>query len=325
MASITIGKYPVGHEVLLNQDIHEYQHKSKFSLYTPNKLDTIYKVITVSKNQTAEVFLKDSQDRIVHVVGTKTKIHSMFTHNQRRGGLNRGNLFEAELASDLKGETNHHPEVVDKLKALLPKKPFLVRETGAANSRRPLKLDDEGLYLLDRDGKAHGDMLADLVLAFEDKTLVNLSLKTSNSYSVMNCGIMSYLKDEVQRRNLLASLGIDYIRFEEDFNFHSEFDYEPNLNESPIKMIENLVDSGFGSNYILVHKIDDERTIVERMPEKNNVRITDIEYHYRSEKNKYFRMKMNISVNGHQYKGNLQMRNVKGGLVPHVLNFYLRK
>lgn len=323
MASITIGKYPYGHEILINQDYNQYKYRDKFTLHSPTKI--VNETIRVSKNLTAEVFLVDKDDRIIQIVGTKTKIHSMFTHNQRRGGMNRGNLFESELASDLRGETNHHPITVEKIKAIISNKPFVVHETGSANSRRPLNLDDNGLYLLDRDGSKHGDMLADLVLNFSDHSTENLSLKTSNSYSVMNCGIMKYLKDEVDRRNLLAALGIDYIRFEEDFNFNSEFDYEPHLNESPVKMIEDLVDSAFGTNYILVHKIDNERIIVERMPEQNDIRITDIEYHYRSDKNKYFRMKMNINVNGHEYKGNLQMRNVKGEIVPHVLSFYLRK
>lgn len=323
MASITTGKYPAGHEVLNNKKLLHFPIETKFKLvFNPQFFDHN---IQLTKKVKISAYFECPDGSILKVDGNKTSIHNSFLHNAKRGGLNMGKLFERELTSDLRNKTNYHPNVVEKLKTILSNRPFVVEDIGGENSRRSVKLDDDGMFVHSRNYSEMGDIIADLRLKFDDNTYENLSLKYSNNYSILNCGIMKYINDDVDRRNFLSSLGIDYIRFEEDFNIYDNLGFEPHLNESPILMLENLVKSGLGSNYIMVHKIDSENIIVERMPTESYVKITDVEYNYLSEKRKYFRMSMNININNHKYKGSLQIRNVRGDFVPHVISFYLRK
>lgn len=74
-----------------------------------------------------------------------------------------------------------------------------------------------------------GEIVTDVTLINSEGNKIFLSLKIGKSYYLYNGGFSKILKSDIERRSLLARMGVDYKRFEEDFNIVNLTDFEPEI------------------------------------------------------------------------------------------------
>lgn len=194
-----------------------------------------------------------------------------------RGTQNRGNLFEAELATDIeswwRGEEVSSDSTADLINDLISLykidtwKEMYVDAEGAENKPRPLMIS--GKSVLVSPGLVDiGAVVTDITLRKgKNKTAAPglfLSLKFSGTVTFFNSGTKKYLTDaELQSGlikntggiTLLEMFGIDNATFCSVFNGTmkkgSSVDTTRKINRTAL---ENLIKSGIGYGFHMVHK-----------------------------------------------------------------------
>lgn len=203
---------------------------------------------------------------------------------------NKGNAFEKNLFGDLErfrveGFTNKNKsqfnnlelttEIVRELK--LKKGEFELKETGALNQKRPIKITPSGPEITQTGTVAQ--TVADLVI-LKGKKPYYLSLKFGGTLTFFNAGVTKWFPESEIRSgkiknsegvDLLKALGIDNKTFCAVFNAYADGDpgnfkvKQPE--EIDLAKLSHLISSGIGSGYYYVQagqgknlffKIDDE-------------------------------------------------------------------
>jgi len=206
-----------------------------------------------------------------------------------RGVGNKGNLFEAELAADIQNWWNGEPissEANSKLIEEIAEKYNLhewtdlyVDAEGAENKPRPLQIS--GSSVLVSPGLIDiGSVVTDITLR-KGKTKssapgVFLSLKFSATVTFFNAGTKKYLTDSELQKGmvtipggvaLLDMFGINNAVFCSVFNGKAGKLYSEDTTRKVNKTsLENLIKSGIGYGFHMVHKLGN--TIVSKEIDK---------------------------------------------------------
>jgi hypothetical protein len=187
-----------------------------------------------------------------------------------RGAASQGASFEKELEQDLNNFNAGNEEIkyIDLVNSIVSRfqlEPgnFETIPEGFENKSRPLQFTSSG-PVIGHSGRSVADTLTDITIKKGDE-YIYLSLKYGNQVTFFNSGIAKILpakeiqQGAVKNKNgilLLDTLGIDNELFCRVFNEYGDTDFsEHNVPSQDYdkQMLFNLVSSGVGEGYYMVH------------------------------------------------------------------------
>jgi hypothetical protein len=253
---------------------------------------------------------------------------------------NKGNMFEVEYVNNFhKYAENLETTLGLKKGSFYGCQPIL---TGGENNKRPLMHD--GKYIIVGGKKETvGDSVVDVKVNDIDNNDYNLSLKSGNTVTFINCGVKRLFSDEsfnnyinsgvynpinningVTGNELLKTLCINPNKFADVFTkYKSDFIGEKvkirgtefkDKKEGVLKFIESAV----GYNYILVHKIRNKIHIHDLRKESDMKKligdIKSIEILYGGKQGRGKRVDVIITLSNMEI--NINIRNKQGDVYP---------
>jgi hypothetical protein len=251
--------------------------------YLLMKFPTIEEPITIDPKSPKKFNVTRKLDGYLNVVEFKKMLNKTtfkFGEGSRggRGIANKGNLFEQELAKDLlswrDGETVSTTANMKLIDSLIKEYDidqwgrFEIDPEGALNKPRPLVIS--GNSILVSPGLVDiGSTVTDITITSEDKSKkIYLSLKYSGTVTFFNAGTKKYLTDTdltnglIKNKDgitLLEAFGINNEMFCSVFNGKGKnfksFDTTSQVNK---QILENLIKSGIGYGFHMVHKLGNE-------------------------------------------------------------------
>ena len=195
-----------------------------------------------------------------------------------RGVQNKGNLFENQYAQAIvkydegnKIEQSFEKSIADLYKTykLSKYKKLIVKEEGAANTKRPIVFGANIIIKADKQvGLNIGPIVTDLTLMDNKQPKVYLSLKLGGTTTFFNAGVRTVLTPEEIKANniknpqgnrLLKMFGVDKKLFADVFNGKLKTgvikNVWPNMDGNSKKALEKLLQSGIGFGYHVIHKL----------------------------------------------------------------------
>lgn len=263
-----------------------------------------------------------------------------------RGTQNKGNLFEYELAKDIeawwRGEEPSSPENFGLIKDLVDRygidkwKDLYVDAEGAENKPRPLMIN--GNDVLVSPGLVDiGATVTDITLRQgKDKTSkagVYLSLKYSGTVTFFNAGTKKYLTDAELQKGvitnagglaLLEMFGLNNAVFCSVFNGKGKKLFsEDTTSKVNKKALENLIKSGIGYGFHMVHKMGNK--IISKEVNKTYrdaaAKVTSVKVYYGGKSGNGARV--DIEVTTPKYILKFNFRNKQGGkYISHLMCDY---
>ena len=263
-----------------------------------------------------------------------------------RGTQNKGNLFEYELAQDIeawwRGEEPKSAENAVLIKDLIDKygidkwTELYVDAEGAENKPRPLQIT--GNNVLVSPGIVDiGAVVTDITLRKgKVKTApagVYLSLKYSGTVTFFNAGTKKYLTDAELQKGLVTNagglallnmFGINNAVFCSVFNGKGKNLYsEDTTSKVDKKALENLIKSGIGYGFHMVHKMGS--TIISKEIDKayrdKASKVTSVKVYYGGKSGNGARV--DIEVLTPKYILKFNFRNKQGGkYISHLMCDY---
>tara|TARA_Y100000593_G_scaffold27373_1_gene54735 strand:+ start:21757 stop:22875 length:1119 start_codon:yes stop_codon:yes gene_type:complete len=249
-----------------------------------------------------------------------------------RGVNNQGNAFEQSYAQALMGW--YTGEVIptgsvldsildlDKTYGLSSSEKFKVSVEAAANTKRPLEIKGNNIIVSNSKGSGFdiGSAVTDITVE-TDKKPVYLSLKTSTTTTFFNVGVRTILTPkEIKEGNikntkglsLLNLFGIDPDRFCTIFN--DEVKTESGVEKVKAKPeLQNLLQSGIGYGYHVIHKVKNNILSYEMSREKmvqSSRVVGGVTIYYGGKKGKGKRV--DVEMNSKYYKFGLNIRDTQG-------------
>ena len=158
-----------------------------------------------------------------------------------------------------------------------------VKDTGSKNTSRPIVATKTSLYIEPNSPLKHGTLLAD-VKVLHKSGVSNLSLKYGKTLTFMNAGVMQIFKESEMKtrelkndvgKNILAAFGIDEELFCEVFNQYGKKSFKDEsgkkkLNGAQKKLLSNLLSTGIGADYWMVHGQENKSVNFYYMDETKN-------------------------------------------------------
>jgi len=220
-----------------------------------------------------------------------------------RGTGNKGNAFEQEFALDLERWRVNEPipslvnkgliESLDETYDLKNWGSFEIIHEGGENKPRSLMINGNKI-LISPGLKENGSVLTDITIKSEDgNKVVYLSLKYSPTVTFFNAGTKNYLMDHELKAGmvknpgglaLLNMFGLD------NAIFCSIFNGKPPKNLRPVNTItkinrtslENLIKSGIGYGYHMIHKIGSNgiSNVIDEKYRNNASRVQSVMVYY---------------------------------------------
>ena len=262
-----------------------------------------------------------------------------------RGTQNKGNLFEYELATDFDNWWKGEPissaanetlikEIVEKYK-VKEWKTFYVDAEGAENKPRPLQINGNNI-LVSPGLQPIGDVVTDITLRKSkdsDVDAVYLSLKFSGTVTFFNSGTKKYLTDaelnaglikNVGGLALLKMFGLDNATFCSVFNNKGKgFKSFDTTREVDTRVLSNLIKSGIGYGFHMVHKIGQQiiSKEVDKQYRDEASRIQKVMVYYGGKTGTGKRV--DIEVTTPKYILKFNFRNKQGGnFISHLMCDY---
>jgi hypothetical protein len=209
-----------------------------------------------------------------------------------QGAANRGNLFEVELADDMRkwiaeGDDAEfmYPQFIKDfmVKELSNAKEIEVIDEGALNKPRPLRFQGKKIYVGSNNFDI-GATVTDITVKADGKPYY-LSLKMGGTVTFFNSGVRKLFPDSAftnreikskEAKALLDLFAIDHDRF---VNIFADYVKPEKKAEAPKdvvdvtrlvdkKILQEFIKSGVGSGYWLVHKVG-KKIHVEEMAGSN--------------------------------------------------------
>ena len=263
-----------------------------------------------------------------------------------RGTQNKGNLFEYELAKDIeawwRGEEPSSEETVGLINDLVDRygidkwKELYVDAEGAENKPRPLLIN--GNDVLVSPGLVDiGATVTDITLRQgKDKNAkagVYLSLKFSGTVTFFNAGTKKYLTDAELQKGvitnagglaLLDMFGLNNAVFCSVFNGKGKKLFsEDTTSKVNKKALENLIKSGIGYGFHMVHKMGNK--IISKEVNKTYrdaaAKVTSVKVYYGGKSGNGARV--DIEVVTPKYILKFNFRNKQGGkYISHLMCDY---
>lgn len=310
-------------------------------------------IVIKSKNRveaknTVEQFLKKSNIGFSSVM-KRSKSSSLEVHSVPGWSLDLiykphkakgadGVAFEKQIEADLKAFFNgeeekfQHPDVIKRLTEELditPNKPgseWKIIPTGSQNQKRGVKFQSGKLTVENSSGAT----LKDITVKAPNGKPLYISLKMSESYYLINAGVLNYFKSPSDKKKIAEFFGMDGKKLA---GFGPEYlsDAKPG-NFSVVKRnLEELVSQSFGHDVVIVHKVRTNK--INIMDIKSGIRLpvvvsnlTESSYVYPEVgKRKYANIKFKARVSGKEYEVNCQFRGTTGSDTgPRYLRLLMR-
>jgi hypothetical protein len=251
------------------------------------------------------------------------------------GGLD----FEKQLAKDLEfyfngGEIEFaHPDVIKAMVDEIGLKPnsedekWKIQAEGSKNQKRGVVMQGNNLVVQN----STGETLTDLTLVSSKGKKIYVSLKMSESYYLINAGVLQYFKSPSTKKAIgeffgfegkkLAGFGPEYL---------SDATSNPGRFSRVKSNLENLISQSLGTHVTIVHK---KRTnsvnVLNIGASKIPVSISGLDansYVYpEAGKRKYANIKCKVKVKDKQYEANFQFRGTTGADTgPRYLRLLMR-
>ena len=252
---------------------------------------------------------------------------------------NRGNAFEIDYVNNFKDvyqadfEKNIGVELGN----------CQISLEGGNNTRRPLSISGETLYLGTKNPKEVGSLLKDVLIIAEDGEEYNVSLKTSDKVSFINTGIKELFpekifkeyiksgkfepqtKNNVNGQKILDMLGIDGNKMAEVFNKYVKSDKKSRSQKDEVDVLDIVKKGCFmdfmytvvGCGYILVHKINNDiHTYDLRTPRDMKEFIGELQSAKVLYPNDGKAKRVDVVIETTGLKLNFEIRSKQGGIYP---------
>ena len=277
------------------ESVSQIETKLKFPKVNKEEVKRLWSVLNKKYKLKAPINLDPAQYKIINIVralqGTadlgqvkreaKLNILSIKFGNGSLGGRgvqNKGNLFENQYAQAIvkydegnKIEQSFEKSIADLYKTykLSKYKKLIVKEEGAANTKRPIVFGANIIIKADKQvGLNIGPIVTDLTLMDNKQPKVYLSLKLGGTTTFFNAGVRTVLTPEEIKANniknpqgnrLLKMFGIDKKIFADVFNGKLKTgvikNVWPMMDGNSKKALEKLLQSGIGFGYHVIHKL----------------------------------------------------------------------
>ena len=251
-----------------------------------------------------------------------------------RGSNNRGNAFEGQWAATMEKWWAGEPiegDIADSVRDVVREydldetKQLSINVVGGENTRRPLNISGNGVYLENPKGKGFdvGPSVTDITLKTDDQTIY-LSLKLGGTTTFFNVGVRTILRPEEIKRGeitnkngllLLKTFGIDPDKFckvfnQEEISRFEKIDKRPKFDR---RSINNLLQSGIGHGYHVIHKLRGG-VLSKKMDEaamKKAAQLSDITVYYGGKGGTGRRI--DVVFESPSYKFKINIRDTQGG------------
>ena len=273
------------------------------------------------------------------------------------GKVNKGISFEQNLENDLNNLKNgiteyNHPDFIDEFEKKYLKGGIIegVENTGKKNTPRPLKLQNNKLYVSVRGGSRTEDIgssVADLIVKSSNKgNNFNLSLKYGSTVTFFNSGIQTVMTAQDFKNGsfsdpiaqaLLKLFSIDVEQFVGVFTGYSgttlggkkiKATKQTETVEINVDDLQDFIKTVIGKGYLLVH-----------LDNKKSVHITEVNTSFLNDASKPLSNKIEIKypvggsakridihVETSKFYLNFNIRNKQGGIYPsHIMCDYKMK
>lgn len=234
------------------------------------------------------------------------------------GGLK----FEDELKLDLinyfqgmdVGSLSHN-DVIKKMEAVLgitPMKKLIPDKRGSKNQSRALHFNNSKVTVTNTSG----NYITDITLMEPGKAgpradLHHLSLKTSETFYILNAGIGKYFSNKATQVSIceffgfvgqkMGGFGPEYACITDPVNYNKVRDN-----------LEELLSEAYGYDMVLVHKKRQGDVLVKKVAQAPGVTITglnDASYRYpEPDVRKYANISVSATIGGIRYKADFQFR-----------------
>lgn len=264
-----------------------------------------------------------------------------------RGSGNRGNLFEYELAQDITrwwiGEdvkNSINLELIKDLEKTYELKKWtdlFVDAEGAENKPRPLQINGNNV-IISPGLQDIGSVVTDITLRKgKNKTSpagVFLSLKFSGTVTFFNSGTKKYLTDQELEKGLIKNpggiallnmFGINNAVFCSVFNGKGKnFESVDTTRFINKPSLENLIKSGIGYGFHMVHKVNNNKMISKKIDKTYRDRASEVNsvvVYYGGKSGNAARVDIDVTTPKYILKFNF--RNKQGGrYISHLMCDY---
>ena len=216
-----------------------------------------------------------------------------------------------------------------------------VKDTGSKNTSRPIVATKSSLYIEPNAPLKHGTLLAD-VKVLHKSGVSNLSLKYGKTLTFMNAGVMQIFKEAEMKKknittqkgkNILAAFGIDEATFCDVFNEYGKKSFKDKhatvtLTGKQQKLLINLLSTGIGADYWMVHGQPDKSVNFYYMDKTKNEKASeapkDVQVKYGGAGGRAKRVDVEFSNTSFDFS--LNIRNKQSGVYPsHIMLDYTTK
>lgn len=214
---------------------------------------------------------------------------------------------------------------------------------GQNNTKRPLSISGEILYLGTKNPREVGSLLKDVLIIAEDGEEYNISLKTTDKVSFINTGIKELFpekifkeyiksgkfepqsKNNVNGQKILDMLGIDGNKMAEVFNKYIKPDKKSRSQKDEVDVLNivkkgcfmDFMDTVVGCEYILVHKINNNiHTYDLRTPRDMKQFIGELQSAKVLYPNDGKAKRIDVVIETTKLKLNFEIRSKQGGIYP---------
>ena len=222
-----------------------------------------------------------------------------------------------------------------------PRAKDAVEDTGSKNTSRPIVATKSSLYIEPNAPLKHGTLLAD-VKVLHKSGVSNLSLKYGKTLTFMNAGVMQIFKESEMKtrelkndvgKNILAAFGIDEELFCEVFNQYGKKSFKDEsgkkkLNGAQKKLLSNLLSTGIGADYWMVHGQENKLVNFYYMDETKNTTASaapdEVLINYGGAGGRAKRV--DVEFSNTYFDFSLNIRNKQSGVYPsHIMLDYTTK
>ena len=210
-------------------------------------------------------------------------------------------------------------------------------DTGKRNTPRPIVASANAVYINPSIPAQHGALLSDIDIVHKSGKRSYLSLKYGSTLTFMNAGVSQILSEKEMKtgrisnasgKAILKALAIDEKTFCAVFNKYGKSTFPATKAKPNIRLLKQLLSTGIGSDYWMVHGQPDASVHFWYMDPKRNKEFSnisgDVTVYYGGKSGKGKRIDVEFSNAYFDFK--LNIRNKQRGLYPsHIMLDYTSK
>ncbi len=296
-----------------------YEIGDAFDVVTNTASVVDFPFVPTRKNAaTITAYLKDKNSIVVKFTVPENVFDHTFSRSPKGSRETSGIKFEGVFANDLRTWANGG-EATLLLTNELVRTQGLVRggvvtEKGhSKGTRRPVKIDDSGIYVLSRDLKQQAPIIADVIYTTPERT-VYISVKSTSNTKLYNGGIAPLFRNDTTRGIFLQLLGFPVADVERHYNL-------PATTPSTRKdCLPEFVRATMGSGYVIAHQFKDGKVSITPITNDTTVIVERVGPLGLSDKTCYYALR--ITIDGVVYNNctiKLVNQSGKGSRLPNIV------